>query len=75
MANPTTKLNKAPKVSTYIRIFFVPTILIKTGIMFFGLNYSMYPGDGYGYGLAICIALTLTNFAYFIWTFRNYSEE
>lgn len=67
--------NKAPKISTYIRIFFVPTILIKAGIMFFGLNYSMYPGEGYGYGLIACILLTILNFSYFLWKFRNYSED
>lgn len=72
---PANTPNKGPKISTFIRIFFVPTIMIKAGIMYFGLNYSMYPGEGYGYGLATCIALTMMNFAYFIWTFRNYSED
>lgn len=67
--------NKSPKISTFLRIFFLPTIVIKAGIMFFGLNYSMYPGEGYGYGLIICICLTLMNFAYFLWKFRNYSED
>jgi hypothetical protein len=67
--------SSGPKVSTFIRIFLVPTLVIKSGIMFFGLNYSMYPGEGYGYGLAICLALTIINFGIFLWTFRNYSDD
>jgi len=55
------------QLSQYIRIFLVPTLLNKALILYFGLNYSMYPGEGYGYGLSICILLTLASFAYFIW--------
>ena len=37
----------------------MPTLIGKTGVMFFGLNYSQYPGEGYGYGLVASILLTV----------------
>jgi hypothetical protein len=56
-----------PRLSNYIRIFLVPTLINKGLILYFGLNYSMYPDEGYGYGLAISVSLTLLSFAYFLY--------
>lgn len=53
---------------SYIRMLFVPTIFTKTLIMFFGLNYAMYPGEGYGYGLAVAICFSICTFSYFVWS-------
>lgn len=52
----------------YGRTFFIPLIVSKTFVMYFGLNYSMYPGEGYGYGLAGAITFTVCNMAYFIYS-------
>lgn len=65
---------KNPNIGALLRIFLIPTLVIKSGIMFFGLNYSRYPDEGYGYGLAISVALIFIAFAAFLWTFRNYTE-
>lgn len=64
---PERKEARSPKLEGYLRTFLVPTLLNKAFIMYFGLQYSMYPGEGYGYGLAITVSLTLVSFAYFIW--------
>ena len=46
----------------------------KTGVMFFGLNYSQYPGEGYGYGLAASIFLTVFSLLRLIYKYRH-SED
>ena len=58
----------AKQFLSYVRMLFVPTIFTKTLIMFFGLNYAMYPGEGYGYGLASAICLSVFTFSYFVWS-------
>lgn len=58
----------APHLKKYLKIFLVPTLITKSCIFYFGLQYSMYPGEGYGYGLIASIAFTLSSFAYFIWS-------
>jgi hypothetical protein len=65
----------ARKLKTYIRIFLVPTLINKAFLLYFGLQYSMYPGEGYGYGLIITICLTLFSFAYFVWINWDAEEE
>jgi len=58
----------APHLKKYLKIFLVPTLITKSCIFYFGLQYSMYPGEGYGYGLIAAITFTLSSFAYFIWS-------
>jgi hypothetical protein len=52
----------------YVRALIMPTIVIKAFVMFFGLNYSMYPGEGYGYGLALALFASVANISYFIYS-------
>ena len=59
----------------YIRIFLLPTLVLKGFIMYFGLNYAMYPDRGYGTGLLISMALALCNFGYFLYVHWNDSED
>lgn len=42
--------------------------------MFFGLNYSQYPGEGYGYGLLLSVAFTVVMLLRFIWKHWHYSD-
>ena len=55
----------------YMKVFIGPTLILKTGILYFGLNYSSYPDRGYGWGLIVCIVLSLVNFGIFI--YKNWS--
>lgn len=50
-------------------------LVTKSFMLYFGLNYAMYPGDGYGWGLAFTMAFTLGSFLYFIWSNRLESDE
>ena len=61
------------KLLNYIRIFIVPTLALKAAVLYFGIQYSLNPDEGYGWGLLISILLTLTNFAIFL--FKNWTEN
>ena len=54
--------------------FLLPTLVGKTLILYFGLNYADYPDEGYGYGLAASIAFTVFMLTSFVWRFRNYED-
>ncbi len=65
---------KKTKLWDFIRAVLMPTLIGKSLIMYFGLNYSEYPGEGYGYGLAASIAFTVIMLLIFIWKYRNYED-
>lgn len=64
-------IKKTAELKDFIFPFLVPTLIGKSLVLYFGLNYSEYPGEGYGYGLIITIAFTLTMMARFLWRFRD----
>ena len=66
------KTKSALKV--FIRTFLMPTFVGKALVMYFGLNYSSYPGEGYGYGLAASLAFTFSTLIAFAWKYRNQEE-
>lgn len=55
--------------------FLMPTLIGKSFVLYFGLNYSSYPDEGYGYGLAGSIIFTAFMLIRFGWKFRNYNDE
>jgi hypothetical protein len=57
----------------FMRTAFVPLIFTKALVLYFGVQYSAYPGEGYGWGLLITISVTLISFAIFI--YKNQSAE
>lgn len=63
------------KLFAYIKAFVVPTLILKGAIIYFGLNYSMYPDEGYGWGLLAAVVLSLFNFALFLWKNATDSSE
>ena len=56
---------------SFARTLLVPMFVWKVCMLYFGLNYSMYPGEGYGYGLVASISLSLAGFAFFLWKNRS----
>lgn len=63
------------KLMNYIRTFIVPTLALKAAVLYFGIQYSLNPDEGYGWGLLVSIVLTLTNFAIFLYKNWNEIEE
>ena len=55
----------------FIKSFLMPTLVGKGLILYFGLNYSEHPGEGYGIGLTLSVIFTLTMLSLFFWKYRN----
>ena len=66
-----------PKLNLFelIVAFLLPTLFGKSLILYFALNYSNYPEEGYGYGLAASIAFTLAMAGRFILKYKNYQND
>ena len=58
----------------FLKVFIGPVLINKAFMLYFGLNYSMYPGEGYGYGLVFTILFFLIMSARFIWKYRNIED-
>ncbi|MBX3040001.1 MAG: hypothetical protein KF789_04755 [Bdellovibrionaceae bacterium] len=54
-----------------IKVFLIPTLINKTLMLYFGLHYAEYPGDGYGYGLAATICFLIFTMGRFLWKYRH----
>ena len=55
--------------------FLFPTLLGKSFMLYFGMYYSRYPGEGYGIGLVVSILFTLTMMGRLFWKYRNYKDD
>lgn len=65
-------VGKKLQIKNLLLPFIVPTILGKTLILYFGLHYADYPGEGYGFGLAAAILFTTFSLARFAWKFKDH---
>lgn len=61
-------------MKSFLRTLVLPFIVNKAFMMYFGLNYSEYPGKGYGYGLALTIVILLFTIGLFLWKFRHIQD-
>ena len=57
----------AKEFIAFLKVAVVPILVLKGFIMYFGLNYSRYPGEGYGYGLALALGVSVTTALVFVW--------
>ncbi len=58
----------------FAKSFLVPTLIGKSFVLYFGINYSQYPGEGYGYGLIAAIAITVISLLAFAWKYKDQEE-
>jgi hypothetical protein len=58
----------------FLKVFLVPVLINKMFMMYFGLNYSNYPGEGYGYGLVCTFLFLLFSVGSFIWKYRHHDD-
>ena len=63
-----------PVIRDFIKVFLVPTLINKAVLLYFGLQYAEYPGQGYGYGVIASILFLLFTCARFIWRYRNVED-
>jgi hypothetical protein len=52
----------------------IPFLIGKSLILYFGLMYSAYPGEGYGVWLIITIVVSLLLAGRFLWKHRDYDD-
>lgn len=67
-------MNQSQVMKSFLRAFLIPTVFNKLLLLYFGLNYSQYPGEGYGYGLIASIIFLIFSLAYLIWKFRGIED-
>lgn len=58
----------------FLKVFLVPTLINKFFMIYFGLNYSNSPGEGYGYGLAGTILFLIFTMARFVWKYKDIED-
>jgi hypothetical protein len=58
----------------FILAFLVPTCINKIFMLYFGINYAEFPGDGYGYGLAASIVFLIFSLGRLVWKYRNVED-
>ncbi len=51
-----------------------PLLVGKSFVLYFGINYTNYPGEGYGIGLGIALAFSILMAGRFLWRYRNYED-
>lgn len=61
-------------LKAFIKSFLMPTLVGKSLVLYFGIQYSNYPGDGYGYGLIASLAYTFVSLVYFAYKFKDYED-
>lgn len=61
-------------LADFLKAFLIPMIPNKMVMLYFGLKYAEYPGDGYGYGLAATMIFFLITMARFLWKYRNIED-
>lgn len=57
-----------------IKVFAFPTLINKFLMFYFGINYSLTPGEGYGYGLVATIVFLFINVGFFLWKYRHIQD-
>lgn len=61
-------------LKNFLIAFLMPTLIGKSLVVYFGLHYSEFPGEGYGYGLAGSMLFTVTMLGRFLWKYRNVED-
>ncbi len=61
-------------MKSFLRVLLLPLLINKLFMMYFGLNYSNYPGEGYGYGLVATICFLFFTIGRFLWKFKDIED-
>lgn len=61
-------------IKDFLKVFLVPFLINKIFMLYFGLNYSANPGEGYGYGLTATVLFLFFTIGRFVWKYRNIED-
>lgn len=67
-------MSKKPKLAEFLKSFLMPTFVGKSLVLYFGLMYSNYPGEGYGYGLAASAGFTVVSLCLFAYKYKDVED-
>lgn len=63
-----------PILKDFIKVLLMPLLVNKVFMMYFGLHYSNFPGEGYGYGLVATLIIMFVTIGRFIWKYRDVED-
>lgn len=66
--------NHQTVLKDFVQVFIVPVLINKMFMLYFGLNYSNHPGEGYGYGLMATFIFLAFTIGRFLWKYRNIED-
>lgn len=58
----------------FLKVFLLPMMINKFFLLYFGVNYSNYPGRGYGYGLILALITLAITIGSFLWKYRDIQD-
>lgn len=58
----------------FLMTLILPLTLNKFLMMYFGLNYSEFPGEGFGYGLVATLLFMVFMISRFLWRYRHVND-
>ena len=67
-------MNSKKVLKDFIVSFLMPTLIGKSFVLYFGIQYSNFPGEGYGYGLIISLLITFLNLIRFALKYKDHEE-
>lgn len=62
------------RLKDFIIAFIFPTAINKIFMLYFGLNYSNHPDEGYGYGLIATIVFMFIMIGRFLWKYKDIED-
>ncbi len=72
----TEKKHKPEKMMRdFILTLVLPMLVNKVFMMYFGMHYAIYPGEGYGYGLCATIVVMILILGFLVWKYKDYNDE
>ncbi len=67
-------MSKIAKTDLWFTFLF-PVVIGKMALVYTGLMYSAYPGDGWGYALSAILVFTVSMVARFLWKYRHWDDN
>ncbi len=61
-------------VRDFVKTLLFPMLVNKAFMLYFGLNYSSNPGQGYGYGLVLTVVVLFTTIGVFLWKYKDIED-
>lgn len=58
----------------FMKTLLIPLLINKAFMLYFGINYSSNPGQGYGYGLIATVVILVGGLVLFFWKYRNVED-